>query len=100
MMNGRRTFTGGTNRGTPTIKDRNKPGINVTDQLDRVQTFGKVLIQNINVYSLKKRLEMPDFIDSLRNCDISFLCETKLDDADVEYIQEIMSSFNLCAFFK
>ena len=62
--------------------------------------YGKLSLQIVNVCSLKKRLDTPEFRNALNSCDILLLCETRLDDADIEYVQEILDGLNLCAYFK
>ena len=57
-------------------------------------------IQAINVCGLKQKLKIPEFMNTLKLYDISLLCETKLDDADKELIEESVSDLKLKAFFK
>ena len=58
-------------------------------------------MQIINVCGLKRKLlDIPEFKDTLTKHDISLLCETKLDKADIELINESINNFNLKAFYK
>ena len=64
------------------------------------QANGMLKAQILNVCGLEGKLGTPEFRDALENYDISFFCETHMDDADTEHVQEIIDSINLCAFFK
>ena len=57
-------------------------------------------LQAINVCGLKQKSKIPEFMNTLKLYDISLLCETKLDDADKELIEESVSDLKLKAFFK
>ena len=55
----------------------------------------------LNVCGLKRKLlDIQEFKNTLLKCDISLLCETKLDNADNELIQEAIHKLKLKAFFK
>ena len=61
----------------------------------------QVSIQSINVCGLKRKLiDIPEFKTTLNKYDISLLSETKIDDADIELIEESLHSLKLKAFFK
>ena len=59
-----------------------------------------ISIQMINVCGLKSKLDIPEFKDALEACDISLLCETKLDQVDEDYILGVITPLKLKAFFK
>ena len=58
-----------------------------------------ISIQMINVCGLKSKLDIPEFRDTLEVYDISLLCETKLDEADEDYILGFITPLRLKAFF-
>ena len=61
----------------------------------------QISIQMLNVCGLKRKLlDIQEFKNTLLKCDISLLCETKLDNADNELIQETINKLKLKAFFK
>ena len=49
---------------------------------------------------LRGKLDIIEFRNKLQSFDISFLSETKLDDADIDTIQGIITNLGLKAFFK
>ena len=57
-------------------------------------------MQIINVCGLKRRLKVKECRKTFQRTDISFLSETKLDDADIDNIQDSIINLNLKAFFK
>ena len=60
----------------------------------------RLSMQIINVCGLKRKLLLEPFRETLSQFDISLLCETKLDNADIELVQESISDLKLKAFFK
>ena len=84
-----------TNRST-NVTSRNTPtGINIS-----IASSVKLSMQTINVCGLKGKLINDDFRKKLSEFDISFLSETKLDDADIDNIQDTVANLGLKAIIK
>ena len=55
---------------------------------------------SLNVCGLSSKLEYPEFKNALENFDVISLCETKLDNADNEYITSEFSNLGFTIFIK
>ena len=88
------------NRGSTTNHSESTPYQDGTSEQHVRTNKAYLSIQSINVCGLKGKLKIPEFRENLKLFDISLLCETKLDDADIELIQESISDLNLKAVFK
>jgi exonuclease III len=53
-----------------------------------------------NVCGLKQKLSHPEFIEMISNVDIFALSETKLDDADYDYVNDKLSPLNFNVYMK
>ena len=88
---------------TTSIDENNGTQAGHINNMDHTETSGplqmKLSLQIINVCGLRRKIEIPEFKDALKSHDISLLCETKLDDADSENIQEAIKDLNLKVFF-
>ena len=61
---------------------------------------GNLTMQSINTCGLKAKFDFPNFCNELKQCDISFITETKTDDTDIECISSLLNSMNLKVYFK
>ena len=59
-----------------------------------------IRFMSLNVCGLCNRMENPNFLDDLAKYDIISLCETKTDDADTAYIQEVFGDLGFTAFLQ
>ena len=55
---------------------------------------------SLNVCGLSSKLEYPEFRNTLENYDVVSLCETKLDNADNEYITSEFANLGFTVFIK
>ena len=62
------------------------PGISVNKQCLKLEC--------LNVNGLKKRLNYPDFVESISNYDVFCACETHLDNTDIVNINYYVFSLN------
>ena len=77
-----------------------RPGLNKDHMDPPGPQQRKLSLQILNVCGLRRKIEIPEFRNALKSHDISLLCETKLDDADNDTIQEAVKDLNLKVFFK
>ena len=75
---------------------------NLVNGISTTGTFNmdNLSLQIFNVCGLRNKLDIPEFRDTLEMYDISFLCESKLDKADEDYILSVITPLSLKAFFK
>ena len=55
---------------------------------------------NLNVCGLCSKLECEDFLELIQSYDLIFLQETKLDNLDVQYVEESLDKLGFTVFFR
>ena len=99
-------LTNGTNRNSlpyatiPSIVTRAISSHTITGTNSTNTTGVNLSMQTINVCGLRRKLDIKEFRDTLQRYNISFLCETKLDDMDIDIILDIIDNLGLKDFFQ
>ena len=97
MMTRSRTTAGG-NRGVAVINGATTENLEEPHEDDT--DIGHLIIQSFNTCGLRRRLEDPVFMESIKQYHLTLLSETHLDNGDNEFVSEKLSEYNLGVKFK